>query len=174
MVYTDKIHLVADTLEELHEFASNIGMKSEWFQDHPSHPHYDIWGIILKKALDKGIQIEDSKKILEIAKKAREKEKIIKKSPKQVIIIQETDIINYSNKTFITKLFLYLTNLFSFKELETKSLVFKCSLLTKTDILRESKFDYSCYLIYREGFYYLIFHKGFEIKIMEEDCNESK
>ena len=82
--------------------------------------------------------------------------------------------LNYSNKTFITKLFLYLTNLFSFKELETKSLVFKCSLLTKTDILRESKFDYSCYLIYREGFYYLVFYKGFEVKIMEEDCDESK
>lgn len=41
MVYTDGTHLVADTLEELHEFAAKIGLRPEWFQDHPRHPHYD-------------------------------------------------------------------------------------------------------------------------------------
>jgi hypothetical protein len=35
-------HMVADTLDELHVFASTIGMRREWFQDHPDHPHYDL------------------------------------------------------------------------------------------------------------------------------------
>ncbi len=35
-------HMVADTLDELHTFAAGIGLKREWFQDHPDHPHYDL------------------------------------------------------------------------------------------------------------------------------------
>ena len=38
-------HLVADTDEELHEFASRMGMRREWFQDksgRPHHAHYDL------------------------------------------------------------------------------------------------------------------------------------
>lgn len=36
----------ADSLDELHAFASRLGLKKEWFQDpatmRVSHPHYDI------------------------------------------------------------------------------------------------------------------------------------
>jgi len=35
-------HLTADTLEELHAFAARIGLRREWFQDHPIAPHYDL------------------------------------------------------------------------------------------------------------------------------------
>lgn len=35
-------HLTADTLDELHAFARKLGLKREWFQDHPRHPHYDL------------------------------------------------------------------------------------------------------------------------------------
>lgn len=34
-------HMVADTLEELHEMANSIGMRREWFQP-KSFPHYDV------------------------------------------------------------------------------------------------------------------------------------
>ena len=42
MIYTDGIHLVGDSLQELHRFAHSVGLKREWFQEHPCHPHYDI------------------------------------------------------------------------------------------------------------------------------------
>lgn len=37
-------HMVADSLDELHEMAAQVGMRLEWFQDAPkaSHPHYDL------------------------------------------------------------------------------------------------------------------------------------
>jgi hypothetical protein len=36
-------HLTTDgDLEELHEFAVRIGMRREWFQQHPLAPHYDL------------------------------------------------------------------------------------------------------------------------------------
>lgn len=37
-------HMVADTLDELHQMADQIGMERRWFQAPPkaSHPHYDI------------------------------------------------------------------------------------------------------------------------------------
>ena len=35
-------HMMADTLEELHEMADKIGIQRKWFQDKPRFPHYDI------------------------------------------------------------------------------------------------------------------------------------
>ncbi len=32
----------ADTLGELHEMAQSIGLKREWYQEHPRLPHYDV------------------------------------------------------------------------------------------------------------------------------------
>lgn len=41
MVYTDGVHLIADSIDELHEFAHDIGLKRCWFQNH-RHKHYDL------------------------------------------------------------------------------------------------------------------------------------
>ena len=42
MIYTDGVHLVTTgAIDDLHAFATKIGIKREWFQDH-KHPHYDI------------------------------------------------------------------------------------------------------------------------------------
>jgi hypothetical protein len=34
-------HMIADTLEELHDMADKIGVRRQWFQS-GSRPHYDI------------------------------------------------------------------------------------------------------------------------------------
>lgn len=39
--YAKGCHLFADTLEELHNFASIIGLDRDWFQD-KRLPHYDL------------------------------------------------------------------------------------------------------------------------------------
>jgi hypothetical protein len=69
MVYTDEIHLVADTMEELHEFADQIGLKRCWYHNKrgKNHPHYDIWGSKLKEALNKGAKVISSKELVKIA-----------------------------------------------------------------------------------------------------------
>lgn len=35
-------HLFADTVDELHKLAGEIGMKRSWFQNKPGFPHYDL------------------------------------------------------------------------------------------------------------------------------------
>ena len=35
-------HMVADSEDELHQFAHRIGLARSWYQEHPVHPHYDI------------------------------------------------------------------------------------------------------------------------------------
>lgn len=34
-------HMIADSEEELHQFAAKIGLKREWFQN-TRNPHYDV------------------------------------------------------------------------------------------------------------------------------------
>lgn len=35
-------HLTADTVEELHAFADQLGLRRSWFQDRRGCPHYDL------------------------------------------------------------------------------------------------------------------------------------
>jgi len=67
MIYTDKTHLIADSLNELHAFAKEIGLKPEWFQDHEKHPHYDIWGGMITKAIKHGAIVVSGKEIVKIS-----------------------------------------------------------------------------------------------------------
>lgn len=39
---TESCHLLADSLDELHEMAAKIGLKRAWFQDKRSGKHYDL------------------------------------------------------------------------------------------------------------------------------------
>ncbi len=53
-------HMVADTLEELHDMAEKIGVPKKWYQGPPvtRRPHYDICMSKKKNALELGaIQI---------------------------------------------------------------------------------------------------------------------
>lgn len=47
-------HLTADTLDELHAFARRLGLRREWFQDHPIAPHYDLTASRRELALQRG------------------------------------------------------------------------------------------------------------------------
>ena len=67
MIYTDKVHLVADNLFELHSFAKTVGLKRFYFHGvRKSHPHYDITNnIMLNKVLEQpNVQVVSSKIIL--------------------------------------------------------------------------------------------------------------
>ena len=71
MIYVDKVHMVADSLEELHLFAETIGLKRHFFEGvRKGHPHYDLTNkTIMSKAIENGATIVSSKKVLEISHK---------------------------------------------------------------------------------------------------------
>jgi len=58
-------HLFTDgKINELHNFAKEIGLEREWFQDKEKFPHYDITENKRKLALKKGAKELKSKEIL--------------------------------------------------------------------------------------------------------------
>jgi hypothetical protein len=74
MIYIDKkgkmgwSHLIADSIHELHEFANKIGLKSDWFQEKREKPHYDVKGMMRKRAIENGARIVSSKEIIRVLK----------------------------------------------------------------------------------------------------------
>lgn len=87
MVYTDKVHLVADTIEELHNFANTIGLKRHFFEGvKKNHPHYDLiyksrkpvcdeaGNQMIDKAILNGAIVVGNKKIVEISHKSIKKQ----------------------------------------------------------------------------------------------------
>jgi len=53
--YAESTHLVADDVEELHLFASMLGLKRSWFQISVSScPHYDLTNNMRLKAIKQG------------------------------------------------------------------------------------------------------------------------
>lgn len=44
MVYTDKVHMIATTVDELHQFAAKIGLHRCYYRNprKKKHPHYDL------------------------------------------------------------------------------------------------------------------------------------
>lgn len=57
-------HLFADSEQELHNFASAIGLKRQWFQKNSKLDHYDITFGKLKQAISNGaVQISDSEMV---------------------------------------------------------------------------------------------------------------
>lgn len=56
--YTEYAYLLADTDEELHKFAGEIGLKRAWHQGPPEHKysHYDLFGGKIAKARNRGAQ----------------------------------------------------------------------------------------------------------------------
>lgn len=64
-------HLVADTIEELHEFAYQLGLQRHWFQHAASYPHYDVTMEVREKALNVGAIEGDRITIITCARKMK-------------------------------------------------------------------------------------------------------
>lgn len=64
-------HLMADSLEELHNFASDIGVKKCWFHRSASYPHYDITIEKRELALLSGASLADRETIITCGKKLK-------------------------------------------------------------------------------------------------------
>lgn len=88
MVYVDTLidygwklgkscHMLADSENELHEFAAKIGMKRSWFQsgDGCSVPHYDLVASKRKLAVKAGAVEVDRRELCNKIKAYREYEK---------------------------------------------------------------------------------------------------
>lgn len=57
-------HLVADSLDELHQFAKSLGLKRTWFQAHASLPHYDVTIEVRIVALSRGAVAADRRTLI--------------------------------------------------------------------------------------------------------------
>lgn len=64
-------HLVANSLAELHEFATKLGLRHTWFQARSGYPHYDITISMRDKALALGALMGDRRTILGCAKQLK-------------------------------------------------------------------------------------------------------
>ena len=54
-------HMVSDrSVEELHAFAAEVGLRREWFQDGP-RPHYDLRPSTRRLAVAKGAEEVDAR-----------------------------------------------------------------------------------------------------------------
>lgn len=63
-------HMIADTEEELHQMAEQIGLKPEWFQN-KGVPHYDICQAKKKQAIQQGAIEVDRRRLVRIIKKLK-------------------------------------------------------------------------------------------------------
>ncbi|WP_082742241.1 DUF4031 domain-containing protein [Burkholderia sp. MSMB1078WGS] len=57
-------HLVADSLDELHGFATSLGLKRGWFQAQASLPHYDVTVEVRDVALSRGAMQADRRTLV--------------------------------------------------------------------------------------------------------------
>lgn len=63
-------HLVADTLDELHVFATRLGLRRSWFQSR-GYPHYDVTVSVRERALRMGAIDADRETIVNLCKQLK-------------------------------------------------------------------------------------------------------
>lgn len=66
-----RYHLVADSLDELHQFCKDIGVKRCWYHAHRRHPHYDITGPQRDAAIAAGAVPVDGAELVRLARQLR-------------------------------------------------------------------------------------------------------
>lgn len=67
--YKYACHLVADSVEELQEFAMRLGLHPSWFQNKPESPHYDLTTRMRQRAIRLGAIALSRKKFLKLMRK---------------------------------------------------------------------------------------------------------
>ena len=69
--WTKSCHMYADTLVELDLMAAEIGMRSNWFQDDPRLPHYDLVPARRAKAVKLGAIEQTFRQMVEFMRRPR-------------------------------------------------------------------------------------------------------
>lgn len=64
-----RYHMCADSLQELHIFASSMNIKRCWYHPAKNHPHYDITDEQRNHILNHGAKAVSKQELLYIAKK---------------------------------------------------------------------------------------------------------
>lgn len=64
-------HMLADSLDELHLFAKQLGIKRHWFHRNASYPHYDITRAMRDYAINQGALIGSRELIISCAKQLK-------------------------------------------------------------------------------------------------------
>lgn len=67
-------HMIADTLDELHLMAKNIGVSKKHFQDKKEKPHYDICKQNKNKAIELGAKEINDREMILIFRRVKEGE----------------------------------------------------------------------------------------------------
>jgi hypothetical protein len=68
-------HMLADSLDELHAMADKIGMRREWFQNNPDHPHYDLSQSKRVLAIQQGALEIDTRQLVDLIRMWRNQKK---------------------------------------------------------------------------------------------------
>ena len=71
MVYTDGVHMIATTVEELHTFAEKIGVHRCYYRNprKKRHPHYDLMTKkAIKAAFDNGAEFATDRQIVTLCR----------------------------------------------------------------------------------------------------------
>jgi len=72
MVYTDRVHLIASSIEELHEFAGLIGLNKCYYRNprKKRHPHYDLMNERIRElAVEHGAKVVTDRVIVQLCRK---------------------------------------------------------------------------------------------------------
>lgn len=64
-------HMIADTVDELHQMADTVGLKRKWFQNHGSFPHYDLCQAKKKLAVQAGAVEVSQREIVRIGRRLK-------------------------------------------------------------------------------------------------------
>ncbi|MGJ7562303.1 DUF4031 domain-containing protein [Variovorax sp. GB1R11] len=65
-------HLMADSIQELHEFAAGIGVSARAFHRGARHPHYDVTAAQRRRALQHGAAAISARDAVQIGRRAAE------------------------------------------------------------------------------------------------------